>query len=75
MVFVTFANFVEFNKGYQLAKFHFCRLSGSSFIEGSQKQNDDVMMTYFILLGFKISMFCKTGYKLSTCKVSNSSIV
>ena len=28
-----------------------------------------------ILLGFKISIFCKTGYKLSTCQVSDSSVI
>ena len=71
MVF-KFAYFVDFTKGYKAAKFQFCRLSGSSFTEGSQKHNDDVMMTSFHTLGFKISIFCKTGYKLSTYKVIKS---
>ena len=31
--------------GYQPAKFQLCRLSGSSFTEGLQKHNDDVIMT------------------------------
>ena len=74
MVF-KFAYFVEFNKGYQPAKFQFCRLSGSSFTEGSQKQIDDVMMTSFHTFGIQNSIFCKTGYKLSTCKVSNPSVI
>ena len=74
MVF-KFAYFVVFTKGYQPAKFQFCRLSGSSFTEGSQKHNDDVMMTSFHTLGFTISIFCKIGYKLSTCKVSNPSVI
>ena len=70
MVF-KFAYFVEFTKGYQHAEFQFCRLSGSRFTEGLQKHNDDVMMTSFHTLGFQISIFCKTGYKLLNCKVSN----
>ena len=41
-----FACFVEFTKSYQPAKIQFCRLSVSSFTEGSQKQNDDVI-SYF----------------------------
>ena len=45
MVF-KFAYFVEFTKEYQPAKFQFCRLSGSSFTDGSQKHNDDVI-SYF----------------------------
>ena len=45
MVF-KFAYFVDLTKGYQLAKFQFCRLSGSSFTEGSAKHNDDVI-SYF----------------------------
>ena len=46
MVF-KFADFVERTKGYQPVKFQCCRLSGSSFTEGLQKQNDDVIMTSF----------------------------
>ena len=52
MVF-KFAYFVEFTKGYQPAKFQFCRLSGSSFAEGLQKHNDDVMMTSFHNFGIQ----------------------
>ena len=44
MVF-KFAHFVEFIKSYQSAKFQCCRLSGSSFTEGLQKHNNDVIMT------------------------------
>ena len=72
---LKFAYFVEFAKGYQPAKFQFYRLSGSSFTEGLQKHNDDVMMTSFYTLEFKISIFGKTVYKLSTYKVSNSSVI
>ena len=50
MVF-KFAYVVEFTKGYQPAKFQFCSLSGSNFTEGSQKHNDDVMMTSFRTFG------------------------
>ena len=46
MVF-EFAYFVEFAKGYQPTMFQCCRLSGSSFTEGLQKHNDDVIMTSF----------------------------
>ena len=42
-----FAYFVDFTEGYQPAKFQCCRLSGSSFTEGLQKHNDDVIMTSF----------------------------
>ena len=40
-----FAHFMEFTKGYQPAKFEYYRLSGSSFTEGLQKHNDDIIMT------------------------------
>ena len=62
-----FAYFEEFTKGYQPAKFQCCRLSGSSFTEGLQKHNDDVIMTSFHIFGFDISTFCETYNKLSTC--------
>ena len=68
MVF-KFAYFVELTKGYQPAKFQYCKLSRSSFSEGLQKDNDD------IFLGFEISICCETDYKLSICQVSNSSII
>ena len=44
-VVFKFANFVEFTKGYQPAKFQCCKLLGSSFMERLQKHNDDVIMT------------------------------
>ena len=44
---LKFAYFVECTKGYQPAEFQCCRLSGSSFREGLQKHNDDVIMTSF----------------------------
>ena len=74
MVF-KFAYFVELTKGYQPAKFQCCRLSESSFTEGLQKHHDDVIMTSFNFLGLEISVFCETDYKLSTCQVSNPSVV
>ena len=37
---------MEFTIGYQPVAFHCCRLSGSSFTEGLQKHNDDVIL-YF----------------------------
>ena len=43
MVF-KFAYFLELSKGYQTAKFQCCRLSGSSFKEGLQKHNYDVII-------------------------------
>ena len=58
MVF-KFVCFVEFTKGYHPAKFQLSRLSGSSFTEGLQKHNDDVMMMSFHTLGFKIQYFVK----------------
>ena len=52
MIF-KFAYFVEFTKGYQPAEFQFSRLSESSFTKGSQKHNDDVMMTSFHIFGIR----------------------
>ena len=52
-MFFKFAYFVEFSKGYQLAKFQCYRLSGSSFTEGLQKHNDDVIMTSFHDFGIR----------------------
>ena len=74
MIF-KFAYFVEFIKGYQPAKFQCCRLPESSFIEGLQKHNDDVIMTSFHILEFEISIFWETAYKLSTCQASNPSVI
>ena len=72
---LKFAYFVELTKGYQLEKFQCCTLCGSSFREGLQKHNDGVIMTSFHILGFEISIFCGTDYKLSTCQVSNPSVI
>ena len=74
MVF-KFAYFMELTKGYQLAKFQCSRLSGSSFTEGLQKHNDDVIMTLFHTFGNRNLQFCETGYKLLTCQVSNTSVI
>ena len=74
MVF-KFAYFVEVTKGYQIAKFQCCKFSGSSFTEGLQKHNYDVIMTSRHILGFEISIFCETNYRLSSCQVSNLSVI
>ena len=66
MVF-KFAYSLEFTKGYQPAELQWCRLSWSSFTEG--------LWRHFIFLGFEISIFCETGYKLSTCQVSNPPVI
>ena len=42
MIF-KFVYIVVFTKDYRPAKFQRCRLSGSSFTEGLQKHNDDVI--------------------------------
>ena len=52
MVF-KFSYFVEFTEGYQPSKFQFCSLSGSSFTEGLQKHNDDVIMASFYNVGIR----------------------
>ena len=36
---------------YQLVKFQFCKLSLASFIDRFRKQNDDVIMTLFNVVG------------------------
>ena len=36
---------------YQLAKFQFCRLSLASFMDRFRKQNDDVIVTSFHVVG------------------------
>ena len=62
---------MEFSKGYHPAKFQFCRLSGSSFTEGSQKHNDDVIMTSFHNLGIQnFNILSETGYMQSLKSVS-----
>ena len=48
-----FVYFVEFTEGYQPTKFQFCKLPGSSFTKGSEKHNDDVMMTSFHTFGIR----------------------
>ena len=60
---LKFAYLVELTKVYQPAKVQCCRLSESSSTEGLQKHNDDVIMTSFHTLGFKISIFCETDYQ------------
>ena len=54
MVF-KFAYSVEFTIGYQPAKFQCCRLSESSFTEGLQKHNDDVIMSSLQNFGIRNS--------------------
>ena len=50
MVF-KFAYFVELSLGYYPAKFDCYRFSGSSFTEGLEKHNDDLVITSFHILG------------------------
>ena len=47
VIVFKFAYLLELTKGYQPAKFQYCKLSGSNFAEGLQKHNDDVIMTSF----------------------------
>ena len=51
--FSNLHNFAELTKGYQPAKFQLCKLSGSSFTEGLQKHNHDVIMTSFHNFGIQ----------------------
>ena len=72
MVF-KFSYLVAFIKGYQPPKLQFCRLSRSSFTEGSQKHNDDVMMTSFqIFWDSKFQYFVKLviSYQPAKFKIS-----
>ena len=39
---------------YEFAKFQFCRLSLSSFIDRFRKHNDDVIMMSFHVVGIQI---------------------
>ena len=58
---------------YQIANFHFCRLSLASFIDRFRKHNDDVIMTSFHVVGnLKISNFLKlyVDYRLSKLQIS-----
>ena len=63
MVF-KFAYFMDLTKGYQPEKFQCCKFSGSSFTGELQKYNDDVIMTSLHILGFEISIFCESTYRL-----------
>ena len=40
-----------------------------------QRDYKNTMMTSFHDLGFRIFIFCETSYKLTTCQVSNSSVI
>ena len=64
---------MDLTKGYQPEKFQCCKLSKSSLTEELQKHNDDVIMSSLRIFG--ISIFYETAYKLSSCQVSNSSII
>ena len=67
--------FVEFSESYQLATFQCCRLSGNVL----QRDFKSTLMTslwrHFMILEFETFIFCETGYKLSTCQVSNPSVI
>ena len=66
---------VEFPKVYQPAKFSAVDCLGQAL----QRDYKNTMMTslwrHFIILGFKIFIFCETSYKQSICKVSNPSVI
>ena len=63
-------------KGYEPEKFQCCKLSGSSVTEELQNHNVDVIMTSLPIFGIlNFHIFCETTYKLSSCQVSNSSVI
>ena len=66
---------MELAKGYQPAKLQCCKFSRPDFTEGIQKHKDDIIMMSFHILGFEISKFCQTDYKLLTCQVPNPSVI
>ena len=75
MVF-KFAYCVKLNIAYQPSKFQYYRLSGSSFTEGLKEHNDDVIvMSFHMFLGFEICIFCEACYKISICQVSNLLVI
>ena len=71
MIF-KFACFVELTRGYQSAKFQCCRLFGSSFIEGLQKHNDDVI-SYFLNLKFAYFVKLVINYQPAKFQISQLS--
>ena len=76
MVF-KFAYFVELTKGYQpgaisLQSFSSVDCLNPIYTEGLQTHNDDVIVKSFHSFG--IQNF-KTDYRLSTCQVSNPSVI
>ena len=72
---LKFAYFVYLSKGYQPEKIQCCKLSGTNFYRGITKHNDDIIMMSLHILEFGISIFCETAYMLSSCQVSNSSVI
>ena len=50
---------------YQLVKFQCCRLSLASFIDRLRKNNHDIIMTLFDVVGIG-KKFCATKYKFIT---------
>ena len=64
-----FAYFVDLTKGYQPEKFNVVDCLGQVL----QRDYKNTIMTslrrHFIFLGFEISVFYETEYKLSTCQV------
>ena len=66
MVF-KFAYFVELAKAISLQGFNAVDFLGQVL----QRDYKNTMMMSFHSLGFEISIFCETDYKLSACEVSN----
>ena len=45
------------------------------FSQFLKKDFKDTVWRHFIILGFEISIFCGTSYRLSSCQVSNPSVI
>ena len=70
MVF-KFAYFVELAKAISLQGFNAVDFLGQVL----QRDYKNTMMMSFHSLGFEISIFCETDYKLSACEVSNPLVI
>ena len=69
MVF-KFAYFVELTKAISLQSFN----AADCLSQVLLRDYKSTMMTS-LFLGFEISIFCETDYKLSICQVSNPSVI
>ena len=66
---LKFAYFVEFTIGLQSFSAEDCL---GQVLERNYKTQ---LWHHFIILGFEVSIICETGYNLSTCQVSNPSVI